>query len=42
MKLHDIKILTDENISPKIDVFPGTILVIEDTRIRIRHLSKEL
>mgnify|MGYP001054875797 CR=1 FL=1 len=32
-----------ENVFRKdIDVFPGTILVIEDTRIRIRHLSKEL
>jgi predicted nuclease of predicted toxin-antitoxin system len=24
-----------------VDVFPGTILVIEETRIRIRHLLKE-
>ena len=105
MKLHDVKILTDENISPKVtaflrqygldildtkeqhgygkddedllsiayqeqrfvlylrlknlqpqnvirvcehvlqkdvDAFPGTIMVIEETRIRIRHPSKEI
>jgi len=32
-----------ENVFRKdVDVFPGTILVIEETRIRIRHSSKEL
>ena len=32
-----------ENVFRKdVDVFPGTILVIEETRIRIRHSSKEV
>ena len=53
MKIQDVKILTDENISPNViqicdhvfrkdlDVSPGTILVIEETRIRIRNPSYE-
>ena len=41
LKPVDVSLICEAVLKMDIDVFPGTIVVIEETKIRIRHLSAD-
>jgi len=41
IKPADVALVCESVLQMDIDVFPGTIVVIEETKIRIRHLSAD-